>query len=134
MIIILIKIDIKSDTPVYQQLKNKIIIAIGTGSLPPGYSLPSVRALAAELGLNNMTINKVYSQLKEEGYIYIDRRHGAFVKEKDKNEVIDERTKDKIKLLIAETNFYGVSRETFIKYCNEIYENMITRGGNKDDI
>jgi len=121
----LIKIDVKSSTPVYQQLKNQIIIAIGTGKLPAGYSLPSVRALASELSLNNMTINKVYSQLKEEEYIYIDRRHGAFVCEKDKKEVIDEDTKEKIKLLIAETNFNGVSKETFIKYCNDIYNDIV---------
>ena len=121
----LIKIDVKSSTPVYQQLKNQIIIAIGTGKLPEGYSLPSVRALASELSLNNMTINKVYSQLKEEEYIYIDRRHGAVVCEKDKKEVIDEDTKEKIKLLIAETNFNGVSKETFIKYCNDIYNDIV---------
>ncbi len=73
----LIKLDMSSDVPIYLQLRNQIILGIGSGSIKIGQRLPTVRALAAEIGINTMTVNKTYAILKREGFIDIDRRHGA---------------------------------------------------------
>ena len=44
-----------------------------------GDSLPSVRQLADTVGVNMHTVNKAYTVLKQEGFIQLDRRHGAVI-------------------------------------------------------
>ena len=60
-------IDDSSDIPIYQQLRNQIVMGISDGRLKPGEQLPTVRALAEEIGVNAMTVNKAYRLLKQEG-------------------------------------------------------------------
>ena len=75
----IIELDMNSSIPIYVQLRNQIVMGIGHGELKPGESLPTVRQLAEDAGINTMTVNKTYQILKTEGYINIDRRHGAVV-------------------------------------------------------
>ena len=75
----IIELDMNSSIPIYVQLRNQIVMGIGHGELKPGESLPTVRQLAEDAGVNTMTVNKTYQILKTEGYINIDRRHGAVV-------------------------------------------------------
>lgn len=77
----IIELDMSSDTPIYVQLRNQIVKGIGKGEIQPGEKLPTVRQLAADAGVNTMTVNKTYQILKNEGYIRTDRRLGAFVSE-----------------------------------------------------
>ena len=64
----LLTFDFSSDTPLYIQLRNQIIIGIADGRLISGEKLPTVRALAEESGINTMTVSKAYQLLKQEGY------------------------------------------------------------------
>ena len=75
----IIKLDMTSNIPIYVQLRNEIVMGIGRGELKKGEGLPTVRQMAEDIGVNNMTVNKAYGILKSEGYIEIDRRHGAKV-------------------------------------------------------
>ena len=75
----IIKLDMTSNIPIYVQLRNEIVMGIGRGELKKGEGLPTVRQMAEDIGVNNMTVNKAYTILKNEGYIEIDRRHGAKV-------------------------------------------------------
>ena len=52
-----------SEVPIYLQLRNQIVSGISAGALEPGEQLPTVRALAAELGVNAMTVSKAYQML-----------------------------------------------------------------------
>ena len=72
-----ISINDASEIPIYQQIRNQIVLGISDGRLAPGEQLPTVRALAEEIGINSMTVSKAYTLLKQEGYIYTDRRSGA---------------------------------------------------------
>ena len=56
----IIAIDDSSDIPIYQQLRNQIVLGISDGRLKPGEQLPTVRALATEIGVNVMTVNRAY--------------------------------------------------------------------------
>lgn len=69
----------QSNTPIYQQLRDQIILGIATGELAVGELLPSVRQLAEEIGINTMTISKAYNSLKEDGLLITDRRKGTAV-------------------------------------------------------
>ena len=69
----IISLDMSSETPIYVQLRNQIVTGIGRGELRAGESLPSVRQMARDAGVNTMTVNKTYQILKAEGFIEIDR-------------------------------------------------------------
>lgn len=75
----ILRIDFDSEVPIYVQIKNQVIEGIARGEIERDEELPSVRALAEDIGVNMHTVNKAYTLLKEEGYIKIDRRKGAIV-------------------------------------------------------
>lgn len=75
----IIKIDFTSSEAIYMQLRNQIILGIAQETIKDGESLPSVRQLADELGVNMHTVNKAYSILRNDGYLRLDRRKGAVV-------------------------------------------------------
>ena len=72
-------IDFNSDEAIYMQLCNQIIMCIANEQIKEGDSLPSVRQLAENIGINMHTVNKAYTVLRQEGYIKLDRRHGAVI-------------------------------------------------------
>lgn len=73
----LLQIDSRSVDPLYLQIHDQIVAGIATGELTPGESLPSVRALASDLGINLHTVNKAYAVLRDEGFITMRGRAGA---------------------------------------------------------
>ena len=75
----IVEIDFNSDEAIYIQLRNQIIIGIATERLREGETLPSVRQLADDIGINMHTVNKAYSVLKQEGFVKLDRRRGAVI-------------------------------------------------------
>lgn len=75
----ILKIDFDSEIPIYLQIKNQVIEGIAKSQIEDGEELPSVRGLAEDIGVNMHTVNKAYSLLKDEGYLKIDRRRGAFI-------------------------------------------------------
>ncbi len=79
----IITIDHTSSDPLYQQIYNQIIAGIATGELEPGTSLPSVRMLASDLGINLHTVNKAYAVLRDEGYVIMRGRAGAVIAHPD---------------------------------------------------
>lgn len=64
-----LNINRQSKTPIYVQLKNQIIEKITSGEWHSGYILPSERTLSESLGVNRSTVNKVYWELKAEGFL-----------------------------------------------------------------
>ena len=74
-----ITVDKLSDAPLYLQLRDAVIAGIASGELRPGDALPSVRALAEDLGINLHTVNKAYATLRDEGYVIMLGRRGAYV-------------------------------------------------------
>ena len=75
----LIAVDAAAAEPLYLQIRNQIVAGIATGQLEPGQSLPSVRSLASDLGINLHTVNKAYAVLRDEGYLLMRGRSGAVV-------------------------------------------------------
>lgn len=75
----LIRIDRSSEEPLYLQIRASIIEGIARDELTAGTALPSVRSLAADLGINLHTVNKAYAVLRDEGYINMRGRSGAYI-------------------------------------------------------
>lgn len=125
----IIELDMNSSTPIYVQLRNQIVMGIGRGELKLGESLPTVRQPAQDIGVNTMTVNKAYQILKTEGYIKIDRRHGAIVSDNiDMDIVFREKLENELELLLAEAAINGMDKRDFLSMCNEIYSKIKVSG------
>jgi GntR family transcriptional regulator len=72
-------LDSQDPTPIYAQLAGQVRGLIDAGSWPPGHQVPAVRALAIQLRINPMTVQKVYDLLKQQGYLESRRGQGVFV-------------------------------------------------------
>lgn len=111
-----------SDIPIYVQIRNQIVLGISDGRLSPGEQLPTVRALAEEMGVNSMTVNKAYQMLKQEGYIYTDRRNGAKVRERlEFSRELPAETKEMLQRVISEAKVRGITQAEFQKICEEYF-------------
>jgi len=60
-----IQVNRQSGTPLYLQIADQVKYLIATGGLQPGERLPSVRQLAADLGVNFNTVAHAYKELGE---------------------------------------------------------------------
>src|SRR5689334_10200408 len=75
----LLKIDTADRRSIYQQVADGIKTLIASGDLREGESLPSVRQLAGDLGVNLNTIAAAYRELQAEGLIAVKHGSGAMV-------------------------------------------------------
>lgn len=116
-----LSIDFNSDEAIYQQLCNQIILGIAMEEYREGDALPSVRQLAENIGINMHTVNKAYAVLKQEGFVKVDRRHGAVISlDADKLKTIEEMRRE-LSLIIARAICRNVSREEMHRLLDEIY-------------
>ncbi len=122
----LLKIDFESETPIYEQLRRQIIIGIATGELDLGEELPSVRQLGGDIGINLHTVNKTYNILKNEGYLIIDRRKGAMLKDSlpEANEEYMNMLQKELNYLIADSKNRGIKKDEFLKLCSDFYDDL----------
>ena len=63
----LLQLDFNRERPIYQQIRDQIVVGIAQGVLSPGEKLPTGRALADEAGVNMMTGSRASERLKQEG-------------------------------------------------------------------
>ena len=111
-----------SEVPVFKQIRNQIVMGISDGRLQAGEKLPTVRALAEEIGINSMTVNKAYQLLKQEGYIITDRRNGVRVRESfHMTPELPPESKEQLKQLVSEARVRGVSKEEFVALVEEYF-------------
>ena len=122
----IIAIDTLSHSPIYEQLRDQVVLGIASKQLTLGEALPSVRRLASDLGINLHTVNKSYSMLCDEGYIVVDRRKGALVSKtmKDGGELRSALSK-KLLLAAAEAICHQISEKEFIEICSGNYNNAL---------
>ena len=69
------------NTPIYRQLKERVIGMMLDGALKPGDALPSVRQVAAEYQLNPITVSKAYQELVDDNLVEKRRGIGMYVSE-----------------------------------------------------
>ena len=127
----LIEIDFSSDEAIYQQLCDQIILGIATSRLVDGEVLPSVRQMADEIGINMHTVNKAYTVLRQEGFVKVDRRRGAFISVDDRNRerALNMIEKD-MRVLLAEARCRGLTKNDLLLLVDRIYDEY--DGVNKD--
>lgn len=75
----IIQVDPDSPTPPYEQIRAQVAMMIEAGTLSTGAQLPSIRQLAADLGLAANTVARAYRELELEGFVISRVRHGTAV-------------------------------------------------------
>jgi GntR family transcriptional regulator len=68
-------------TPIYLQLKERVVAMMLDGVLKPGDALPSVRQVAADFQLNPITVSRAYQELADEALVEKRRGLGMYVNE-----------------------------------------------------
>jgi len=81
-------IDADSETAPFEQLRTQIATAVAEGRLVSGTRLPTVRQLAADLGLAANTVARAYRELEADSVVATHGRRGTFVR----SELVDETT------------------------------------------
>jgi GntR family transcriptional regulator len=74
-----IVVSLQSQVPAYEQIKSRIKALIMSGELSAGELLPSVRGLARDLKVSNITTIRAYADLENEGLITTVQGRGCFV-------------------------------------------------------
>jgi len=104
----------RSPIPLYEQIANRVRLAVATGELRPATALPSVRQLATELRVNPATVVQAYRDLESEGFVEMRQGAGTFVREVAPQTRARERTRQAAALvreMLAQAGRLGVSRQ-----------------------
>ncbi len=107
------------------QIRDQLVEAIACGELVAGDGLPSVRRLASDLGINLHTVNKAYALLRDEGYLVMRGRSGAFVADveraasRERREITELHLADDLRKLAFEYKARGGGEEAFVELAAE---------------
>ncbi|MFJ5771180.1 GntR family transcriptional regulator [Psychrobacillus sp. NPDC093180] len=122
-----IEIQTNSSVPIYLQLAQQLIEGIARGELKPGDSLPSVRAFAADLGMNMHTVNKAYHYLEEKEFIQIVAKSGVIIQPNGIPKATAEEQRklaEQIRPLVAEGLVLKLSEEEMVVMVRQLVQNI----------
>ncbi|SES23172.1 GntR family transcriptional regulator [Psychrobacillus sp. OK032] len=122
-----IEIQTNSSVPIYLQLAQQLIEGIARGELKPGDSLPSVRAFAADLGMNMHTVNKAYHYLEEKEFIQIVAKSGVIIQPNGIPKATAEEKQllaERIRPLVAEGLVLKLSEEEMVDMVRELVQHI----------
>ena len=122
MKLMVLKIDFNSEEAIYIQLRNQIVIGIATSQIEEGQPLPSVRQLADHIGINMHTVNKAYSVLKQDGFVKLDRRRGAYVAVDYDKCLAQQELVETLQIVLAEAICKNINRSEVHDIVDSIYD------------
>lgn len=110
-----LRIVLDGPIPVYRQIVDQIRTFCVEGMLKPGATLPSVRQLAASLGIHFNTVAEAYRTLADEGWLEVRQGRGVTVLERDQRQMPGGAAatlqSTRLRHLIAELRAHGMSPE-----------------------
>lgn len=120
------EIDPRSRIPIYEQIKNQILLLIRIGVFKPNEQLPSIRSVSQQTSINVNTVKKAFADLESEGIIYSLVGRGCFVSPDavDNTSIADKALKE-IEPDIRSMKSKGVSKEALISMIEQIYSEDI---------
>jgi len=128
-----IHIDERSTTPIWEQIVQQVKELILKKVLRPNDKLMSVRELASALLINPNTVSKAYQELERQSIIETRRGKGTFVTEAlsgQGNEQKIKEIRESLKLLVMESSYIGVSRDTLVQWI----DGYLKEWGGEDDV
>lgn len=120
----IIAVDLDSETPLYQQIRDRVVEGVAYGQLRAGDPLPSTRQLASDLGINFHTVNKGYDALRAEGMLRLNRKSGAVVQRDaasgPPSDDFVTSWEARARTLLAEAVAHGVSPAEAVERCRRL--------------
>lgn len=123
----MIRLDLKSDIPIYEQIIEQIKYHVMKGNMEAGTAIPSVRKLALVLQITPGTVAKAYQELERQGIIETVRGKGTFIAGEIKRKPDEERLASVKKTFLSgmlELKMMGYGEEDIVKMVQSIYEEM----------
>lgn len=105
------------DAP-FEQVRQQVAAAVADGSLPAGRQLPTVRRLAADLGLAVNTVARAYRELEADGVVETRGRRGTFV---TGGAAADDDTREAAATYAARARRAGLSREQALRLVEDAW-------------
>lgn len=109
-----ITVDVHSPTPPYEQIRSQIAAYVQSGLLADGARLPTMRALAADLGVATGTVARAYSELESAGLVVSRRRTGTVVVGRPPQPPAEEELRRAATGLAVQARTAGVDGETVL--------------------
>jgi DNA-binding transcriptional regulator YhcF (GntR family) len=111
-------IDQHASGPLFEQLRSQIIDGVRDGRLPPGTRLPTVRELAAQLGLAVNTVARAYRELETAGIVETRGRFGTFVARVDP---ADEAMAAAAHAFVSAAKSLGIGKTEALRYVDSAF-------------
>ncbi|MEZ5461532.1 GntR family transcriptional regulator [Dokdonella sp.] len=107
------------NTPIYRQLRDRVVAMILDGALKQGDALPSVRQVAADFQINPITVSKAYQELVDENLVEKRRGLGMYVTEGARSALLkserDHFLNEEWPMLYARLERMGLDLETLLR-------------------
>jgi GntR family transcriptional regulator len=130
-----LEVDQRSGVPIYVQLVDGVRHALGVGTLRPGESLPTVRALAEELAIAPNTVVKAYNELQRSGLIESRPGVGTVVVE-DSGEAVREHQLEalyeRIGVLVRDAVGLGITEDELWERFEREFERVYRRAASEE--
>lgn len=120
-----ITIDERDKRPLYQQVADEIKGLIAAGELAEGSSLPPVRQVAADLGVNLNTIASAYRRLQKEGFIKIKHGSGAIVTTRMTGQKADDQVQTQLRGALTDLVLVGMTGAEIRSLVNELLDGLV---------
>lgn len=116
----MIKLDMQSRKPIYEQLKEQISKLMVLGILTADEKLPSVRSLARDVGINPNTVQKAYQELERDGILYTVPGKGSFIAgNAESMQLHRQKALDEMELAVKKACESGCSSEEILARVSE---------------
>ncbi|MCL5670741.1 MAG: GntR family transcriptional regulator [Acidobacteria bacterium] len=124
-------IDASDKRPLYQQIVDGVKALIASGVLREGMTLPSVRQVANDLGVNLNTIAVAYRQLQDEGLVRVRHGWGAVVSSHNARELGEEELRKPLRIALTQLILGGHKDWEIITAVRQELEMIRRKGGSR---
>ena len=119
----MIIIDVRSRTPVYEQIKEQILSLINSGELKPDDKLPSIRQLASDLNLNVNTVKRAFCDLEAQQIIYSLPGKGVFISSRAfENTALKDSAREELVRVINSAKAKGLSLDEIKEIADSVFK------------
>ncbi len=131
----ILTLDLFSEVPIYQQIRDRVVEAIADGELSEGSPLPSTRQLGSDLGINFHTVNKAYDLLRSQGVIQVNRKSGAVVRRDPGSGPPEpgftDEWQERLRTLLAEAVVHGLPHSEVADRCGAVMTSFDSKTGGR---
>ena len=114
-------VDAASAVPTFLQLRAQLIDQVRSGALKPGARIPTVRALAEELGIAPNTVAKAYRHLEEDGIVETRGRNGSFIS--PQGDAAERKAQEAAATYAARVRQLGIDRADALRFVTDALDN-----------